>query len=153
FTIKRSQLDPEAFASPWFALMVTAEGYAPDWKYVLNPTGKVETTFRLPEDVPIRGRILDLNGKPVAGATLRLESVAAHANPDAFLQGVREGMLFFGNSTTWNGLFPGVPRVITSDSEGRIQVKGIGRDRVVQFRLEGPGIEYSRLRMIAREMN
>ncbi|HKB37853.1 MAG TPA: carboxypeptidase-like regulatory domain-containing protein, partial [Gemmataceae bacterium] len=135
-----------------FALIATAEGYAPDWHYVNNPAGKVERTLRLAEDVPIRGRVLDLNGKPVAGATLRVEQVSAYADPEAFLQTVRDRMWPRIQSTTWNAPFPGLPKVLTTASDGRFQLKGVGRDRVVQFQLEGPGIEYGPVRVLVREM-
>src|SRR5205085_2433382 len=37
-------------------------------------------------------------------------------------------------------------------SDGRFQLKGVGRDREIQFRLEGPGIEYGPVRVLARAM-
>ena len=46
-----------------------------------------EYTLRLPEDVPINGRVIDLEGKPVTGATIRLESIdtTKSDNLDEFL--------------------------------------------------------------------
>src|SRR5262249_5200378 len=50
FTIKRSELEADGYVRPWFALIATAEGHAPDWNYVYNPAGKGEGTLRLPHD-------------------------------------------------------------------------------------------------------
>jgi RNA polymerase sigma factor (sigma-70 family) len=152
FTVKRSELEADAFYGPWFALVATAEGYAPDWHYVNNPAGKVERTLHLAQDVPIRGRILDLNGKPVAGATLRVEQVSAYADPEAFLQTVRDRVWPRVQSTTWNGPLPGLPKVLTTGADGRFELKGVGRDRVIQFQLEGPNIEYGPVRVLVRDM-
>ena len=48
FTIKRSELEADAYFGPWFALIATAEGHAPDWNYVQNPAGKVERVGSVP---------------------------------------------------------------------------------------------------------
>ncbi|MBI1914174.1 MAG: sigma-70 family RNA polymerase sigma factor [Planctomycetes bacterium] len=152
FAFKRSELDANGYAGPWFQLIATADGYAPDWSYGDNPAAKIERTLRLAEDIPIRGRILDLNGKPVAGATLRLEEIHAYADPEAFLQTVRDRQWPRIDGKYWNGPFPGQPKVFTTGADGRFRLTGIGRDRVIQFQLEGPGIEYGPVRVVVRDM-
>src|SRR5262245_46362279 len=37
FTFKRSELEADGNAGPWYQLIATAEGYAPDWSYGANP--------------------------------------------------------------------------------------------------------------------
>ena len=47
-----------------------AAGYGPDWVALKEPGA--ELTLRLvKDDVPIKGRVLDLEGRPIAGATVR----------------------------------------------------------------------------------
>src|SRR5262249_37435738 len=40
--------------------------------------------------LPIRGRVVDLNGKPVQGVTVRLEEISSFEDTEAFLQSVRD---------------------------------------------------------------
>src|SRR5206468_3363243 len=48
-----------------------------------------ELTFRLVKDLPISGRVLDTEGRPVAGATVRVTAIytAAPGQIDKFLTG------------------------------------------------------------------
>src|SRR5581483_7395772 len=67
-------------------LYVTAAGYGPGW--VIKPANLQETwpieenqEIRLArDDVPVHGRLLDLQGQPVAGATIRVFTL--QASPD-----------------------------------------------------------------------
>jgi protocatechuate 3,4-dioxygenase beta subunit len=59
-------------------LVATATGFAAAWASLGG--GGSETTLRLAEDLPIRGRLLDLEGKAVAGAVLRLRHVGTTAD-------------------------------------------------------------------------
>src|SRR5579884_37103 len=55
--------------------MVVAEAarYGQDWVSLKEARDGKELTLRLvKDDVPIRGRVLDLEGRPIAGATVRL---------------------------------------------------------------------------------
>src|SRR5262249_20608017 len=54
----------------------TAPGYGPGW--VLNPGRLDDTPLRLArDDVAVAGRLLDLQGQPVAGATVRIHALKA----------------------------------------------------------------------------
>ena len=39
---------------------------------------------------------------------------------------------------------------VTTDADGRFELKGLGRDRVALLRIEGPGIEYARIAVLDR---
>ena len=53
-------------------VVALAEGYGPDWAELRFAGKMAELTLRLAkDDVPIQGRILDLQGKPVADAMVR----------------------------------------------------------------------------------
>jgi hypothetical protein len=88
----------------------------------------------------------------VKGATLRVEHITAYADVDAFLQTVRDGEWPLVTNKYWAGPFPGQPQVLATGADGRFRLTGIGRDREVQFHLEGPRIQYGPVRALAREM-
>src|SRR5262249_53930397 len=76
FTCEVNPADRHQLAS----LVATAPGSAPGWAPLAGPAAG--TTLRLAEDVPIKGRLLDLEGKPVAGAAVRVVSVGASDDGD-----------------------------------------------------------------------
>jgi hypothetical protein len=58
-----------------------AKGNAPDWEGLGKPDGPGEVTLRLAkDDVPIKGRVVDLEGRPVAGARILVGAVAKRAD-------------------------------------------------------------------------
>jgi RNA polymerase sigma factor (sigma-70 family) len=134
FTFARS----EAFDEPplrgreepwrWFEVVATADGYGPDWAG-FSQIAQGDVTLRLAkDDVPIRGRILDLQGRPVAGAAIRL---------------LRKGE---GMDVSWAG----PPQTMATDRDGRFRLTGVGREREVVLRVEGPSIETKDVRVQTR---
>jgi RNA polymerase sigma factor (sigma-70 family) len=122
-------------------LVATAAGFAPAWASLAGRGP--ETTLRLAEDLPIRGRLLDLEGKPVAGAVLRLRRVGTTA--DGNLQPIFNAMRsnpewgLFGSEVA--PLAPAFTTQVKTDRAGRFELKGIGKDRVAVLRVEAPSLE------------
>jgi len=105
------------------------------------------------DDVPIEGRVKNLEGLPVAGATIRVVGlfVPKHGDLDEFYQDVRAGKLnqqllydhlitFQGDELKEGRLDPLYPPVKTG-KDGSFTFKGIGRERMALMRIEGEGIE------------
>ena len=140
---------PHNWKVPWTSMYVvaTAEGYAPALVRSPRPGSERDLTLRLVADsVLVKGRVRNLEGKPVPGATLRVTELAI---PDGKLSDWLEG----AKSSEWNGridspclesLFPPA----TTDKDGRFELRGIGADRVVILTLRGPGLETSRLAVV-----
>ena len=136
--------------------MVVAEAdrYGPDWISLKEVGNKNELTLRLvKDDVPIKGRVLDLEGRPIAGATVRLgrvqktpgEDLTAYlkelqANPGNRIAVIDAEFRFSRNTTSVIGLL-GSLKPVNIGADGRFEMRGFGRERVVQLSIEGPGIE------------
>jgi hypothetical protein len=133
--------------------MAVAKGYGCDWAAV-EPKDRVATlTLRLVKDVPISGRVLDRDGRPVVGAKVRVTSVAAYPGED--LTKMVEDFSRVGWQTGravkhWRGPLPGQARVVTVGGDGRIRLAGFGRERTVELSVEGPGIEYTSITIMTR---
>ncbi|HEV3343667.1 MAG TPA: sigma-70 family RNA polymerase sigma factor, partial [Pirellulales bacterium] len=148
-------------------LFVTAPGFGPGWDTSFprrageQETGRVldNLVVRLArDDVPVSGRLLDLQGEPVAGATIRV--FALKASPDGSLDKFIEaatkrpfGQLYNDQQHlvqfNVDGLAHFFPPV-TTDKAGRFQIKGVGRERVVDFSAEAPTIETKVLHAVTR---
>jgi protocatechuate 3,4-dioxygenase beta subunit len=137
FAISRSELAKGSAEWSPSQVMAVAEGYGCDWLAV-GPAEE-ELTLRLVKDVPITVRILDPDGRPVAGARLTVISVFAPQDLGSYLAANRKGE-GYTLTKSWDGPLAGRPAVATTGADGRFRVAGAGRERVVGVRLEGPAI-------------
>ena len=104
-------------------------------------------TLRLVGDVPIEGRVLDLQGKPVAAVKVRLYDLRICSGEDLgpVIAAVRKGQRLSGNRgfvDGWGFPAPGQPAAVTTGADGRFRMAGLGRERVVRLEIEGPSIAH-----------
>jgi hypothetical protein len=97
------------------------------------------------DDTPLTGRVETPDGKPVAGATVRLEGVYANAANDLTAWvAAADRKEDFGAALKHLPLQlsgAGLGRVAaTTDRDGRFELDGLGANRVVSLRLAGPGL-------------
>src|SRR5262249_40792345 len=135
---------PPARLTPRLYVYAVAPGLGVDWAE-LTPGGAVPASviLRLPNDVPITGRVLNTEGTPVRG--VRVRALGVYAPPDDSLE------TFF---TVWKakganealravrkrlyGPLPGASSAVT-DPAGRFTLRGFGADRLVPVGLSGAG--------------
>ena len=122
-------------------------GYAPAGTGAGLPKSLQNRTLKLAkDDVPLENRFVDLEGRPIAGITVRAAYVIVSPDNDlgSWLKELQDGKLQ-GGATTPGVPIPadqlGITTTATSDKEGRIKLTGIGRGRVAFVRIDGPTIE------------
>ncbi len=156
-------------------LFAAAEGYAP--AIVNTETSLPDTDVLLKleqESVPIQGRVLDLEGRPVAGANVHfwmmfdpasgavndwLARVAQLKQQGRLprkedvigMTAVQSAADFPLRNSMRRGL-PGLPSDATTDAEGRFQFANLGTDRLAILEVEGPGIVPNRINVVTRPM-
>jgi hypothetical protein len=131
-------------------LVATGKGGAPDWAALHEAGG--EMTLRLARDVPIRGRLLDLEGKPVVGAVVRAHTIDTFAgnNLDAALNAMRLNPEWLHHERPIAPLAPAFKPETKTTADGRFELTGLGRDRVVVLRITAPGIESAQVYVVTR---
>ena len=142
---------PVGDGPPWHAAMIAAvaPGYGPAWITAGEAARKGAELRLARDDQPIRGRVLDSQGRAVAGATVRV----------AFLGLTRDGVdldaLLASGKLDWDGsMVPTIRRpfwssptwiggdgAVNTGADGRFELQGLGRDRVALLEIEGRGIE------------
>ncbi len=126
-------------------LVASAPGYGPGWAEAADASGVLkDVTLRLAaDDVPIEGRILDLEGRPVAGAEIVTSDL--YDPPGGDLTPWIEGMKANPTGPHEGGLQQ-VPFAVrrTTGPDGRFRLDGVGRERVVMFTVAGPTIALTR---------
>jgi hypothetical protein len=98
------------------------------------------------DDVPLEGRVVDLEGKPVGGVTVRILSFAANDGEDLkpWVEALQTKKEIYGPHYPRMHLDPavvGLTQPVVSAADGRFRLTGIGRERLVELRFEGPTIE------------
>jgi uncharacterized GH25 family protein len=136
----------------WVMLLARAPGVGADFIDLGKaPPGGIE--LRLVKDHPIRGRIIDTEGKPVSGVTVTATHVGGYRDNslDSFLTAWRK-------RSPHEGLPSGVKHVwdervfppTKTDRDGKFTLTGMGAERLVTLRLRGPGIAESELWVVNR---
>ncbi len=135
---------------PW--VVASAPGFGPGWvSAVREPGASGEVAIRLvPDGPPIEGRIVDLEGWPVAGARVTAERVwfATDGKLSEWLAKATDG----GVQGPWQWLHQ-LPTTITATTgtDGRFRLAEIGRDRIAELIISGPTIATARLYVLNRE--
>lgn len=146
-------------------LFAQKEGFAADWRNLARKENEREVNFQLArDDVPITGRIVDLEGRPVEGATVRATSIQARmdgGNLDPLIEQWKQverrpvpspsrGLPTPPPMRSIHTEALGLDRPVKTDREGRFQLSGFGRERLVHLEMEGKGIAAMRIRVIMR---
>jgi hypothetical protein len=131
-------------------VVATAPGFGLGWVAVAGDP-ITDATVRLADDLPITGKLIDLQGKGVAGATVAVDDVRdgppgafdamlANWKKSADAQEAAAGRL---NRAIWNrGSLARTFRTTTA-ADGTFTLTGFGKDRVVTLLVTGDGIAHT----------
>ncbi|HLN30607.1 MAG TPA: hypothetical protein VK395_22900, partial [Gemmataceae bacterium] len=133
-------------------IVATAEGYGPAVTIPGAFTWAGDLVLRLArDDVPINGRVVDLQGRPLAGIKVCVDRLsiprAGDLTPwlEALEANKQDGYPIefrFLDSVSLPPAMAVFPTLVT-DREGRFQLKGGGRERLVGLTFQGPTIVFS----------
>jgi RNA polymerase sigma factor (sigma-70 family) len=144
------------FDRNWGTVVVaTAVGFGPGWIPV-GPNGpRDDVTIRLAaDDVPITGRVVNLEGKPIAGVTLTVWQIHAAPGEDAGLWVAdatgKKGLALDLEKKHFRRYTIALCPKATTDADGRFRLTGIGCDRLVRALLEGPTIATQHVCVLTR---
>jgi RNA polymerase sigma factor (sigma-70 family) len=152
FKLAKTLLDPPYHED--VDVIAVADGYGPGWYWSNKNDTFTDITVRLAKDVPLNGRIVDLEGRPVRGATIKLgcimpgpdgtvqtwiDLVQAHVQHDSRRFNERQRIMF-SRQLQWTNLHL-FPQTLTTDADGRFCIRGIGAERVMfDLTVTAPGI-------------
>lgn len=159
FDIRAADYPVEVLPAGWWyrytALVAAADGFG----FGISPVtsaGNPDARIEMVEDVPIKGRLVTLEGKPVAGARVRVTDVGVpNDGLDKLFQKAEELGWNYVDSDPFR-VFHRVGRLrnpcpfplATTDKDGRFTLPGVGKHRVVTLDLEGPDITAAQLTVV-----
>jgi hypothetical protein len=156
FTVNKAEFDASGEREPWLGgtVVAMADGYGLGVRPV--EVGKKwdpanQTVHLAKDDLPVSGRVVDLQGKPIPGVNVTIAGLHWPLKGDLtpLLKGMKELKVFypplrehtFGFEGAWIGRMLGtVFPEATTGADGRFTIKGLGRERFVTLRLESPSI-------------
>ncbi len=132
-----------------------AANYGPDWVGIEKDGKRDDLTLRLvPDDGPIVGQVVNLEGRPIAGATFTVMQINAAPKEDLgpWLAAVKakEGLSYAIEQKYLSRHTIALGLKATTDADGRFRLDGIGRNRLVRGQLDGPTIASQRLCILTR---
>ena len=158
---RKSQID---VGDGWRRTIVSAfkAGLQPDWAWQIEPAGRGKdgpAELRLGgDDQPITGRLVDLEGRPLAGIHVELHSLSKPEQGDLtpWLDRLA-GRSLQGNPDQHLSMpLPkegiGLDQDVVTDAEGRFRLSGLGRERVAYLVFAGPTVVRTLARVVTRRM-
>lgn len=156
------KMKPEAFQPFVLASALKAEpGQAIELGTFNAQTGKriaAPEAKTGPADVPITGRIVDLEGRPIAGASIKATYIRCMKKDDltGWLAAVKKGdppwiaaryLDFDSDVKTDHPQF-----ATTTDQDGRFRLEGLGGERVVTLSLRGDTVAQTEIDAVTRRI-
>jgi RNA polymerase sigma factor (sigma-70 family) len=137
-------------------LLAHAPGFGVDWIELKERERQIEATLRLVKDVPIDGRVVNTEGRPVGNVSVSITGIYVPTNgklDDCF----KDGMARFHDKLNlqtpqhlWDVLLDGITGKRATDKDGRFTLRGAGRERIVLVRISGGGVVRSTFWIITR---
>src|SRR5262249_35677568 len=121
--------------------------WGPGWVAITKAEALKDVTVKLvKDDVPVQGRVVDLEGLPIAGVTVRIKRFAANESEDLklWVDDLQNKKEVFSNHHPRTVLHPdcvGLTKPVVTGTDGELRLTGIGRERIVTLCLEGPTID------------
>ena len=153
FRIALAESDLPATRVP-LNLVAHQAGFGIDWFTLELGEAPADVTLRLVEDRPIRGRVTDTEGRPVAGVRVAVNGVWAsrEGSLDAFL-----AVWSLSWHDSWRKLDHRLHAPLdaimgtASDRDGRFELSGVGVERVAAVEINPPGYAADQLRVVHRQ--
>ncbi len=159
FSYRPSQFVDDVGSDVKYATVVAeAEGLGAGWVEFGEIEKSKSLALKLVPEVPIQGRVIDLEGKPVAGISVRLLQVREPKDRDlnAWIETVKSGAMSNAQSQKLGKTCPGVEdsaeAPVTTDRDGRFTFRGIGAERVAYLELRGESIAYRQFLVATRDI-
>jgi protocatechuate 3,4-dioxygenase beta subunit len=163
--VRKEDFVDTTYDTPWTTTQVvaTAAGFGLGWtdasKDEHSNTDPRNLTIRLArEDTAISGRLVDLEGRPVAGALIShleiLEPEQGDLSPWIAASTPGPGGAYeIEREYLKRKLWPrgsGLPVAITTDADGRFAIQGVGGERLIRLKLSGLTIQTKEIGVLTR---
>jgi RNA polymerase sigma factor (sigma-70 family) len=145
----------EKFGDQPTVVAAAATNFSTAWINIPADGKKDDLTLRLAtDDAIVTGQIVDLQGQPLAGATLSLMQInaAPDGNLGPWLEACKgkKGLSFQLEQRFLRDYTIAVPLEVTTDAAGNFRLPGVGKNRLIRVQLDGESIASEHLCIITK---
>jgi beta-lactamase regulating signal transducer with metallopeptidase domain len=171
FEVTKQDFSDTDIDNPWTTAIVVASkeelglgwAYAAEWadpnESEKKTIDRLNLTLRLVrDDLPISGRIVDLQGHPVAGVSIDPNEILEPEGGDlsTWIADSRTGKAgsyelerkYLTHKLRSRG--SGLPNPIFTGTDGRFSIRGAGRERLIRLKLSGPTVQTKEISVLTR---
>jgi beta-lactamase regulating signal transducer with metallopeptidase domain/protocatechuate 3,4-dioxygenase beta subunit len=138
-------------------IVAFGDNFGPVWKRLDELPSEEDVMLELArDDLPVTGRILDPEGRPVRNVKIAVSNLRAPKDGDlsGFLKAVAGGQIRPMAIYDWMTFLPDfdgipLPSAITDD-QGRFRLAGVGRERYAEFSITAPNVAYGEGSIVTR---
>ena len=150
----------ERWLEIWKETQIAASlpGFGPAWLEYKNIEQGKPIELRLVDDLPIRGRVVDLEGNPIVGFKVKIGEVSASKNEDisSWLARIKTGeppwtVWQHAARHTENRLI-NFPESVTTDDKGWLNIAGMGKERLAELVFEGENVAHQAVTVVSRNI-
>jgi RNA polymerase sigma factor (sigma-70 family) len=148
---------PEQYMKPqWMrgAVVAVGQGNTFGWAGADSAEKLTNVTITLARDVPIAGRVLDLEGKPIAGARVQVRGVRVRQDGGDLkdlVERLKKHQDGPHHPEIWLHPAPlGLTRPAVTGADGKFRITGIRGECLVRLRFAGPTIETAEVYAMTR---
>jgi beta-lactamase regulating signal transducer with metallopeptidase domain len=142
-----------------FGVQVIAvkSGYGPGWIDVApsHVTSGLQLTLAA-DDMPVEGRVVNLEGRPVAGATVQLVRIRTFPkdDPHSYFELLKNDPMQASNYPFLSQVdHPPGQESLRTDDRGIVHLTGIGRHRLAELAVSGDGIADTKFQVVTDPAN
>lgn len=139
-------------------IAATADGFGPAWVVYGEIDADQPITLQLVDDLPIRGRVIDLEGRPIAGTVVKVSGPTAAENEDlsAWFSSIKAGepawTSFRRAPRSVDTRLIGMPGEVTTTDDGSFEISGFGKERIVGLVFEGEAVAHHAVKVVTHAM-
>lgn len=150
-------------------VIAAADGFGPDWMEILGrprssrirtPVKGTDLALQLAtDDVPIQGRFIDADGRPLSGARVELKQLMIPKQRDlnSYIDYVTQDGSAFANGPDYERtlfrpiLIAELMTTTQTDADGRFELKGLGRERLAELKVTAPSVVDTSITVMTRD--
>jgi len=148
------------FEDNWRVAPIAASlhGFGCDWTTYDEVAQQDQIILQLVNDVPLRGRVIDLEGNAIGGVTIRLGGLSRSDSGDLsdWLAAIKAGespqTAYRHAPHSEDPRIAGIAGTYTTADDGSFEVHGIGRERKVSLEFVGSNVAIQQAEAVTREM-
>ena len=139
------------------AIAASVDSFGPAWVVFKEIDPDKPITLRLVEDMPIKGRVIDLEGRPIAGTVVQIGGPRAAEGEDLskWITSMKAGeapqTAYKHASRSVDARLIGTPENVTTGDDGSFEIHGIGRERIISLEFGGETVAHRGIKVVTRK--